>query len=286
MAERSSILPAWFESRSFVLSVFFHLVLVLLGLFGLPALLPETKDPVPLVMTVDILPISAMTNVKPSDKPITERKQAKAPVVKNPEPPKPTPPKPTPPKQEPKPEPKPEPVPDPKPKEKPPEKAEKKPEKTPEKATPKDTPDELQKLLANLEKEAQQNQKDAKDTTSTPENKTKSDAPYDDSMPLSISEQDAIRNQFIPCWSPPMGAKDANNLVVLVAARYKEDGTLIDAKLSPKLQGRYNSDVNFRAAADSAIRAVHRCSPLKNLDMSKYGSWREMELTFDPKMYY
>jgi len=30
---------------------------------------------------------------------------------------------------------------------------------------------------------------------------------------------------------------------------------------------------------------VHRCE-LKNLDPSKYGSWREMELTFDPRLYY
>jgi hypothetical protein len=82
-----------------------------------------------------------------------------------------------------------------------------------------------------------------------------------------------------------MGAMDPGSLVVKVKAQYKEDGTLIDVTLLPALQGRYNSDQYFRAAADSAVRAVHRCSPLKNLDMSKYGSWRDMELTFDPKMY-
>ena len=33
----------------------------------------------------------------------------------------------------------------------------------------------------------------------------------------------------------------------------------------------------------SAVRAVHKCSPLKNLPPEKYGSWREMEINFDPK---
>lgn len=283
MTEERSILPEWFERRSFALSAVLHLVLILLGAFGLPALLPERDEPLPMVMTVDILPISAMTNVKPSDKPITEKKVAKAPVVKKPEPPKP---KPTPPK--PKAEPKPaKPEPKPEPEEKPFDPTEGAEE--PVKETPKEQPkseDDFQKLLNDLEKQASETAPDAKADAPQEENKTKSDAPYDESMPLSISEQDAIRNQFIPCWSPPMGAKDAAGLVVVLKAQYKEDGTLLDVKLLPSLQGRYNSDQYFRAAADSAMRAVHRCSPLKNLDMSKYGSWRDMELTFDPKMYF
>ena len=35
--------------------------------------------------------------------------------------------------------------------------------------------------------------------------------------------------------------------------------------------------------SDSALRAVHKCSPLKNLPIDKYGSWRAMELNFDPQ---
>ncbi len=46
---------------------------------------------------------------------------------------------------------------------------------------------------------------------------------------------------------------------------------------------RYNSDSFFRAAADSALRAVHECSPLKNLPPEKYDTWHYMELNFDPK---
>ncbi len=283
MAEKHTALPEWFESRSFTLSVVLHLVLILVAAFGLPILLPDSPEPVPLVMTVEVLPISAMTNIKPSDKPITKKTVAKAPEVKKPVPPKPV--------EKPKAD-----LPKPKPVEKveekpfdPDEGAEKKKpevEKKPEKPAPEKQEDELQKLLNDLAKEAQESKPDAPSESATEENKTKSDAPYDDSLPLSISEQDAIRNQFIPCWSPPMGAKDAAGLVVILKAQYKQDGTLIDVKLRPDLQGRYGSDQFFRAAVDSATRAVHRCSPLKTLDASKYGSWKDMELTFDPKMYF
>jgi hypothetical protein len=40
----------------------------------------------------------------------------------------------------------------------------------------------------------------------------------------------------------------------------------------------------FRAAADSAVRAVYKCNPIKNLPTNKYNSWKEMRLNFDPSM--
>ena len=294
MAAQRTAMPDWFESRSFTISVLLHLLIVLFAAFGLPALLPKTPEPVPMVMTVEVLPISAMTNLKPSDQPISEKKEAAA-QAKNPAPPPP-------PKQmeQPKLVEQPKPKEEPKPTEKPVEKhfdpnegaepkpAEKKEESKPqtEKVEAKKQEDDFLKTLNNLKAEAQKTEKKAPDATTQPENKTKSDAPYDESMPLSLGEKDAIRNQFIPCWSPPMGAKDAANLVVILKAQFKETGELIDVQMRPDMSSRYGSDPFFRAAVDSAIRAVHRCAPLKNLDMAKYGSWKDMELTFDPKLYF
>jgi hypothetical protein len=57
---------------------------------------------------------------------------------------------------------------------------------------------------------------------------------------------------------------------------------VLSAVIDPSEMGRYNSDTFYRAAADSAVRATHECSPLKNLPPDKYGSWKEMELTFNP----
>lgn len=263
------------ESRSVSLSIVLHASALLIAAFGLPVLLPEKPEPMPLVMTVELLPITGITNVKPSDKPIT--KEQKAPTPKTPKPITPSV------KEKPaEPSPKPfdptegaEPLPSdtPKPVEKPKEQEAEKPK-----------PDEFAALLNQLKQEAKTDtSKDAKDKTNTPENKTKSDAPYDASLPLSLSETDAIRGQFIPCWRMPAGAKDPQSLAVSVKLKLQADGTVLEAVLDPAQKGRYTSDPFFRAAADSALRATKQCSPLKNLPPEKYNTWRDMTINFTPQ---
>lgn len=266
------------ENRNLSISFALHFLAAIIAFVGLPKLLPPREDPTPLVMSVELLPISEVSNVKPSDKPI--QKEQKAPTPKTPKPVEPSvkelpkePPKPVEP-----------------PKQKvsestfdPTAGAEPKPEEKP-KEEPKPTPDEFAALLNKLKQEnTTDTSKDAKDKTNTAENKTKSDAPYDASLPLSISERDAIRSQFVACWRVPAGAKDGASLAVRVKITLGQDAAVQSAIVSPDQQGRYASDPLFRAAADSAVRAVHQCSPLKNLPADKYGSWREMELNFDPK---
>lgn len=264
------------ESRSLSLSIVLHTTLLLFAAIGLPALLPEEPEPMPLVMTVELLPIGEISNVKPSEKPITEEQHAQA--VKTSKPVEPTtkePPKPPEPEEkkpfDPAEEAEPLPTDKPKPKEEKPKKDEAKPK------------DDFAALLNQLRQETKaEKDKKAKDNANTEKNTTRSDAPYDDSMPLSISEKDMIRSQFVPCWSMPAGAKDAHTLAARVKVKLQPDGTVLEAVLADDLRGRYQSDPFFRAAADSAIRAVHRCSPLKNLPPEKYNSWRAMEINFDP----
>lgn len=263
------------ESRSVSLSIVLHAIALLVAAFGLPVLLPEKPEPMPIVMTVELLPITGITNVKPSDAPIT--KEQKAPTPKTPKPVTPSitekPIEPPNKKFDPTAGAEPLPSDTPKPIEKPKEKEAEKPK-----------PDEFAALLNQLKQEAKTDtSKDAKDTTNTPENKTKSDAPYDASLPLSLSETDAIRSQFIPCWRMPAGAKDPQSLAVSVKVKLQPDGTVLEAVLDPALRGRYSSDPFFRAAADSALRATHQCSPLKNLPPEKYNTWREMTINFSPQ---
>ncbi len=42
------------------------------------------------------------------------------------------------------------------------------------------------------------------------------------------------------------------------------------------------SDPLYRVAAETAMRAVRRCSPFDKLPKEKYDSWKEMTMTFDP----
>lgn len=264
-----------FETRSLSYSIALHAAMILIAAVGLPMLLPETPEPEPLVMSVEILPIGDVTNVKPSDKAIAEEKNAPTPktikpvtpsaVEKPKEPAPPEPPSKEPEKAEPLPGEKPKPI-----------------EKPKEDAKPKT--DDFAALLNKLKQETKTEPvKNAKDTSTSEANKTKSDAPYDASQPLSISERDAIRSQFIKCWRMPAGAKDPHSLAARIKIELREDGSLITATLAPDQLGRYGSDTFFRAAADSAIRAANQCSPLQNLPPDKYGSWRSMELNFDPQ---
>jgi colicin import membrane protein len=87
-----------------------------------------------------------------------------------------------------------------------------------------------------------------------------------------------IKQQLYSCWIPPIGAADARDLVVLVGFSLNRDGTLAG---NPVVKNR-GSNPLFQIAAESALRAVRSCSPLR-LPAAKYESWQEVEVNFDPK---
>jgi outer membrane biosynthesis protein TonB len=103
---------------------------------------------------------------------------------------------------------------------------------------------------------------------------------------LTASQIDLLRQQIEQCWEVPAGARDAKDLVVEIKASVNPDGTVRDATIVDT--GRYAADTFYRAAADSARRAVldPRCTgpanPLK-LPADKYEEWRSLDLFFNPK---
>jgi hypothetical protein len=98
---------------------------------------------------------------------------------------------------------------------------------------------------------------------------------------LTVSEVDAIKYQIEQCWNVPAGARDARDLVIKIRISLKPDGSL---KQQPVILGRDRMDDGFfRTAAESARRAVQRCTPLKNLPTSKYDRWQDITLTFNPQ---
>jgi outer membrane biosynthesis protein TonB len=259
-------------------SALLHLCILMFLIFGMPILWKMDDDLQPSVMVMEILPITDKTNV-PTAKPKPAAKQEK---------PKPEPEKP---KEEPKPEPKPEPKEEPKPEqveaEKVPEKPKEEPEPEPVKETPKEKPKETPK---DDSKDFEEVLKDltAKEDTApaeTPQEKEEAkavgDAPYDNSLPMSVSEIDAIRSQIWKNWNVLAGARDGHELKVELVIRLQTDGTVLQVDVED--EGRYQSDAFFRAAADRAIRAVWKSSPLMNLPPDKYEKWKELKLNFDPR---
>ncbi len=117
--------------------------------------------------------------------------------------------------------------------------------------------------------------------------KTKAPDPAaDPSKKVTMTELDAMQRKVFqtvsPCWNVPAGAKNAENLAVLIRLNMNPDGTVQSAGIEN--QARYYTDAYFQSAADAAKRAVlnPRCNPI-TLPPDKYPVWREIVINFDPK---
>lgn len=99
---------------------------------------------------------------------------------------------------------------------------------------------------------------------------------------LTMSEMDALRAQLERCWNVPFGAKDAEDMRVDIFMVINQDRSLREARIVDT--ARYSTDAFFRAAADSALRAVRSpmCSPF-DLPADKYDTWNTMTVSFNPK---
>lgn len=296
--------------RNVVLSVAFHLVVVAVAYFGVPAL--PKRDVMPeQVVAIDVVNVAPQTNAPPSQpKPEPPKPAPPKPEPAKAPPPPPEPPKPVeaakPPEPTPAPAPKAEPAPKPldeKKKEEVKKKEEPKPAPPPQPALAKTQPkkkppppDNMASVLKTLEKLKQQppdkDKKAKQEPKPAPKEETFDVAQiqkslnrpqrHDPSKPISISEIDLVRRQIAACWNLPAGAKDAHNMTVEVRANLNPDGTVRDARLVES--ARLGSDPFYRAMAESALRAVlnPRCQPFK-LPPDRYDIWQTLVLNFDPR---
>jgi hypothetical protein len=97
---------------------------------------------------------------------------------------------------------------------------------------------------------------------------------------LSIGEIDALRRQIGRCWTLPAGIDGIEDMMIALRIQVRPDRTVQGVTIED--QGRLNRDPTFRAVAESARRAVDRCSPL-NLPADKYALWREIVMNFYPE---
>lgn len=92
----------------------------------------------------------------------------------------------------------------------------------------------------------------------------------------------AIRAQVAPCWNPPLGGADVRNMTVLLRIRFAKDGKVIGTPEVMSQTAVTSGNATYaRVFAETAKRAVIRCSPLK-LPADLYDAWREIEFNFDP----
>ncbi len=90
--------------------------------------------------------------------------------------------------------------------------------------------------------------------------------------------QRLVEEQVYRCWSIPLAARGLREMRVLVRFELTPDGRVVRAEIVD--QARFARDPVFRIVAESAIRAVHRCAPLR-LPRELYAAWRTIEMNFD-----
>lgn len=96
---------------------------------------------------------------------------------------------------------------------------------------------------------------------------------------MTATEIDVLRAQLRKCWNVPVGAPDPSALVFRLRIYLNQDGSVATP---PELVDEAGmSDPYFRAAVDSAKRAVLMCSPFQ-LPPEKYEAWNDITITFDP----
>ena len=274
-------------------SAIFHGALLLICMFGLPIFRPNTEI-IPEAMPIEIATVDDMSQTdraparaevekpKPDEKPEEEPQKPKTATNTAETPQKPVLEKPKP-VEKPKP---PEPLaddvadPDKKTEEKPKEKEKPKPpEKKPE--IQQEQKEAFSSLLKNLE------------VNKPVASEQKIDAPQAGETPspmasltdrLAVNEITArLSRQLGYCWNVLAGAKYAEGQIVAVRISVNQDRTVRDAQVVDQI--RYSTDPYFRAAADSALRALRHpnCTPL-DLPQDKYDVWKSIVFNFDPSL--
>jgi colicin import membrane protein len=121
--------------------------------------------------------------------------------------------------------------------------------------------DDLQELLGDLQADNNNGNND-----------------FDESLPMTMSEKDAIASQIQRAWNVSSfnGAENAG-MQVIVRFTLDANGNVLQA--DPVRE--YNSSPQYEAFVESALRAVRIASPIKGLPPEKINSWQSIELRFD-----
>lgn len=89
----------------------------------------------------------------------------------------------------------------------------------------------------------------------------------------------AVRDKIRPCWNSAVGK---NPPIVSITVRMDKDARPLQAFVRDK--NAYDSNVDYRTAADAALRAIMnpRCHPWP-LPLDKYEVWQTITFNFDSR---
>lgn len=96
---------------------------------------------------------------------------------------------------------------------------------------------------------------------------------------MAVSYIDAIRIKLRSCWNFDAGAKDIQNMKIVIRTSISPDGNINSIEILNKSE--YLTSPWFKAVAESAKRALIICSPY-NLPVEFYQDWKDIVFTFYP----
>ncbi len=116
--------------------------------------------------------------------------------------------------------------------------------------------------------------------SATPQGLPHHDAPHM-SMSMASALDAWLTESYLNCWSPPPGMPDGDTYVAQIKVVFNPDGSLSGRPvlLNPP------SDRAWRAHAESAMRAVRKCDPLRVPAeyMPFFDQWKVETIHFDPR---
>ncbi len=100
---------------------------------------------------------------------------------------------------------------------------------------------------------------------------------------LSVTTEYAVRHQIYTCWSVPSGLPFSDDLLVTVKLNLEKNGIIKNFEMMDHVRMNTPGQTVFYQMAQSVIRAIRRCNPIKNLPTTSYEKWATMILRFNPK---
>ncbi len=97
---------------------------------------------------------------------------------------------------------------------------------------------------------------------------------------LTLSEEDALKAQIFGCWSLPLGLPYQENLLVRIKLRLNPDGTVLRSEILDHARMNKPGQGFYKVLAESALRAVRICQPLR-VPPAGYNRWKDLQLNFN-----
>ena len=99
---------------------------------------------------------------------------------------------------------------------------------------------------------------------------------------LSVTTEYAVRHQIYTCWSVPTGLPYSEDLLVTVKLNLEKNGIVKNFEMLDHVRMNTPGEGAFYQIAQSVIRAIRLCNPIKNLPPTSYEKWKTMILRFNP----